>query len=350
MTTLNQNQEQLALFRIIINSVIAIKIFYFVYFMFYDISTLSIISFATILIYMILRETLNKQNIALCVFIIDMEILIFTSIAIYFLGFDAGFQFLIIGMMSFTYFNLFKRQYLSILLIILQVLVYIMLYMYAINGNFDEYKEITGFLYVFNVLIIVSILMVTMRVLNASKALIYGEYIKMKNEFKRLISLDPNTGLINKNSLQAVFEAHSHMMRTSVTIIMAEIDDFANMDKDHDPGCKDFVLKEVSKTFLGNFRDNDFICRWKDGVFVIVITGIESDFAFSIIKRTKLKINSLNLNYKNKILNLTMTFGMVYCQKSWKHSVQKLIKRSNELLSSGKKSGRNCIRVDCIYN
>ena len=126
-----------------------------------------------------------------------------------------------------------------------------------------------------------------------------------------------------------------------LTLIMADIDNFKNVNDTYGYLQGDIILKGTARIIRQNFRSFDIISRYGGEKFAIVLIDAGIDEAFMVAERLRKKIE--NEVYNNEIADIhtTISIGLAqYDSKSNESSID-LIKKADSALYSAKKSGRN---------
>lgn len=157
-----------------------------------------------------------------------------------------------------------------------------------------------------------------------------------------LSKIDPLTGLYNRRSMieameQKVIEYNGN---STFSIIMADIDHFkmVNDTFGHDVGDK--VLKILSNVMATSTNNGDLVSRWGGEEFLILINNTLEETVI-LTENIRFKILNNNIDLDGTGRKLSMTFGVSEYKQT--DTVDELIKRADNALYQGKKTGRNKI-------
>lgn len=160
----------------------------------------------------------------------------------------------------------------------------------------------------------------------------------------RMATLDRMTGLYVHHYFQErLIEEIKRSERTGtpLTLLMADLDHFKNINDTYGHQQGDIILKGTASIIHQNIRGFDIASRYGGEEFAIILTETDSETAETIAERLRTKIeNAFYKNDKNTI-NVTISIGLAqYDHKTDKNGID-LIKRSDTALYSAKAQGRN---------
>jgi diguanylate cyclase (GGDEF)-like protein len=133
-----------------------------------------------------------------------------------------------------------------------------------------------------------------------------------------------------------------------LSIIMADIDHFKSINDFFGHLAGDHALKSVASLLKQMLRDSDQIARYGGEEFAVILPMTEADDALKAAERLRQGIESLKLNYHDRPIALTMSFGVAALEKGRELDVEGFIKMADEALYEAKNSGRNTCR--CYKN
>jgi len=122
--------------------------------------------------------------------------------------------------------------------------------------------------------------------------------------------------------------------KSSLSLIMFDIDFFKKVNDEHGHDVGDDVLVEYTKFISKQLRENDTFCRIGGEEFIILLPHTTKESAYYVADKLRDSVE----NYK-KILPITMSFGVVEYSK--KEKVTKVLKRLDDALYEAKNTGRN---------
>ena len=124
------------------------------------------------------------------------------------------------------------------------------------------------------------------------------------------------------------------------SVVMCDIDFFKKFNDDYGHDCGDLVLKEISSIFNNFMMGKGFAVRWGGEEFLLIFENYHLDNALTELERIRDQINNHELHYREKVLYITMTFGIV---EGDNRELSLIIKEADNRLYKGKVGGRNRI-------
>ncbi len=179
-----------------------------------------------------------------------------------------------------------------------------------------------------------------------SKVKIFLQLYYQKKELEKLSKTDPLTGLSNRRYVNEKIEFEKKRFdrtKRTFSIILADIDNFKNINDTCGHDCGDYVLVNISKIFINIIRDHDIACRWGGDELLIFLPETEIESGRVIAERIREQIDPLKLKWKKEQINVTMSFGVSQYNNST--SITDCIRNADEGLYSAKKHGKNQVRI-----
>jgi diguanylate cyclase (GGDEF)-like protein len=157
-----------------------------------------------------------------------------------------------------------------------------------------------------------------------------------------LAEKDGLTGLYARRAGQERLKqevARSQRGGLSFCVLMCDIDLFkeVNDSKGHEGG--DAVLVEAAKALVAELRAHDAAIRWGGEEFLLIINGADADAGLRVAERTRQRVATSPVRYRDEDLPLTVTIGVAsYAPGDDQTS---LVRRADEAMYRGKAAGRN---------
>ena len=170
--------------------------------------------------------------------------------------------------------------------------------------------------------------------------------LSMQNSLRHLIEQDTLTGLYNRRSgnrrlIHVVSKAEHKQQPFAVCI--GDIDFFKKVNDTYGHDAGDEVLKAVANALKEHMLKCGFVARWGGEEFLLVFDHMDADKAGKSLNDLLEKIRKLRIPYKEKIICVTMTFGVINGDHS---DISKLLKDADDKLYFGKEHGRNRVITD----
>ncbi len=168
------------------------------------------------------------------------------------------------------------------------------------------------------------------------------QHQQARQQAEQLASTDPLTGLLNR---RAFFEhagpAWSTALRSDrhLSVMMADIDHFKEINDGHGHAMGDKVLAEISRLLAAACRSGDIAARWGGEEFVLLLPETDAAQACLLAERLRSEIESLKFGSAAQGFRLSASFGIA--QLGDHESLDKLIRDADDWLYRAKQTGRN---------
>ncbi len=155
-------------------------------------------------------------------------------------------------------------------------------------------------------------------------------------------SHDPLTGLANRRlmveRLRAEAGRHERLGRP-FTLVMADIDNFKQVNDSYGHDVGDEVLVRVAKALNGDLRDYDLCCRWGGEEFLLLLSEVDVEGAEASVRRMRDAVSQIRLGADGQGPGLTMSMGMAEHKPGDNYS--RTINRADSALLEAKRTGRD---------
>jgi diguanylate cyclase (GGDEF)-like protein len=162
---------------------------------------------------------------------------------------------------------------------------------------------------------------------------------------KQQVAVDGLTQLNNQKRFYEILQQEvSRAIRYKIplALIMADIDLFKSVNDFYGHLSGDHVLKSVSAQLKAALRDSDHIARYGGEEFAIILPLTDLNGALLVAERLRHSICELRIPCNDKMVSVTMSFGVASLEGSHKLSVEGFIRLADEALYEAKNAGRNC--------
>lgn len=160
------------------------------------------------------------------------------------------------------------------------------------------------------------------------------KYLSLTDELTELPNRRCFDNEFNKEFLRA------KRYKNNLTLVMFDIDYFKNVNDTYGHQCGDCILQQVAKAALQTFRQTDTVYRIGGEEFMVILTETDVEQALIPLERFRKTIETLDINYNNQIINITVSIGA--CQYTSDIETQEqLIEKADNALYKAKKAGRN---------
>ncbi len=162
----------------------------------------------------------------------------------------------------------------------------------------------------------------------------------------RMATLDRMTGLfIHHYFKERLSEEIKRAERTEspLTLIMADIDHFKNVNDTYGHQQGDIILKETAVLIHQNIRSFDIASRYGGEEFAIILTDTEITTAYNIAERLRKKIEKHEYPGENHPIRITISIGIAQFNPEIDKDGNTLLRRADIALYEAKSQGRNLV-------
>ncbi|WP_243361297.1 GGDEF domain-containing protein [Fundidesulfovibrio terrae] len=165
---------------------------------------------------------------------------------------------------------------------------------------------------------------------------------KMNSRLELVSRTDSLTGLYNRRHVEeAAAREHERSLRTGdvFSVVLCDIDFFKQVNDLYGHEAGDLLLRLVAEDLSREVRPYDILSRWGGEEFLLFLPATGQEVASGIAERIRRSIRERAYSYDGRTLRLTATFGVSTVRGG--ESVTEVIRRADEALYEGKRSGRN---------
>jgi diguanylate cyclase (GGDEF)-like protein/PAS domain S-box-containing protein len=162
-------------------------------------------------------------------------------------------------------------------------------------------------------------------------------------EVEYIASRDALTGVYNRRMFEQLIEIEIKRAKRysqPMSVILADIDLFKNINDQHGHSTGDKVLYSVANTLLGHIRDSDLLARWGGEEFAIILPNTEADTALEMAERLRHSIAEMR-SYNN--IQVTCSFGVT--EFSPDDNGDSIFSRMDQALYQAKDCNRNNVKL-----
>jgi len=157
---------------------------------------------------------------------------------------------------------------------------------------------------------------------------------------------DELTGLPNRSSILEVLDremARSVRDKSTLSLVLADIDHFKKINEDHGQAGGDEVLKEVGRRLEHAIRSYDTAGRYGGGEFLLVLPSFEADTGVERLRKIHDAICGKPMTLPDGPLSVTCSFGVSLLLPNQFYSAEELLERAGQAMCTAKQDGRNRI-------
>lgn len=156
--------------------------------------------------------------------------------------------------------------------------------------------------------------------------------------------IDELTGIYNRRFVAErlpsdLYEAN--LRGGSVSLVMADIDRFKDVNDNYGHDVGDCVLREFSTLIKSSIREDiDWIARYGGEEFLIMLRNIDQEKTKLIIDKMREKVENHIFCQDSLSLKITCSFGVAVAKEDF-IDTEKIIKSADDRLLEAKRTGRN---------
>ena len=178
---------------------------------------------------------------------------------------------------------------------------------------------------------------------------LYDSLRDANEKLTELVDTDDLTGLFNMRSLYSKLDGELERARRynrQVAVVMMDMDNFKSVNDGHNHLFGSFVLSQVGRIIRNQIRANDIPARYGGDEFLIVLTEVNSEGAFSFCERLRKEISTYLFKSGTDEIHLTASLGFAITNPGQEEIESKhIVKQADYALYEAKRDGRNCIRI-----
>ncbi len=167
-----------------------------------------------------------------------------------------------------------------------------------------------------------------------------------KKQAEKLAQKDPLTGLNNR---RAFFDQGNRIVKQAsrfnhpISVIMADLDHFKNINDTYGHTVGDKVLQSISKLLQHTIREIDIVARMGGEEFAFVLPETDSDEAVNLAERLRLETEKASVAHKESTIKITASFGVYSCSAT-DETLESMLTKADDAMYIAKKKGRNQVK------
>ncbi|CCE22809.1 GGDEF domain-containing protein [Methylotuvimicrobium alcaliphilum] len=134
--------------------------------------------------------------------------------------------------------------------------------------------------------------------------------------------------------------------RTSLTVIMCDVDHFKKINDTFGHPAGDQVLRELAEMLNKEMRTEDTLARYGGEEFIMLLRGSSEKQALILAERVREKVARKAFEYQHLRIPATLSFGICSRQSAYIDSLESIIRAADRALYQAKKNGRNQVAIE----
>lgn len=162
-------------------------------------------------------------------------------------------------------------------------------------------------------------------------------------KLERIAQTDQLTGALNRKGIDTALEnafAHFVRYRQSFTVIMADIDNFKQVNDCFGHHIGDDVIRQIADLLSANVAVKDKLGRWGGEEFMLICPAIDADSGLQLAEQLRIVIEGYGFA---AVGHQTISLGVAVCKEG--DQTQDIVKRADGALYKAKRAGRNKVVV-----
>jgi diguanylate cyclase (GGDEF)-like protein len=179
----------------------------------------------------------------------------------------------------------------------------------------------------------------------ASHAAIALENARLHRIVERQALVDGLTGIANRRQCEDALHheiARADRFGNSLTLVLADLDDFKAINDAHGHAVGDDVLREFASVLRATARDSDLAGRWGGEEFLLLLPGADADGGVQFADRVRRAVAERSFRGRNgEAFTVTCSFGVA--EHTATGGERDLFAGADRALYRAKRRGKNCV-------
>lgn len=158
---------------------------------------------------------------------------------------------------------------------------------------------------------------------------------------------DPLTGLPNRRGFLEACEdvlASSDRLGLSVSVVLADLDRFKDVNDTLGHAAGDHLLKSVATAVRSSLRSQDIVARWGGDEIVILLPEAGVDDAAKVAGKLRAAVEALSVEHGGRRISSTLSLGVAGHPRG--AGLGETIARADAALYRAKEEGRNRVAAE----
>ncbi|MEN8256816.1 MAG: GGDEF domain-containing protein [Thermodesulfobacteriota bacterium] len=158
---------------------------------------------------------------------------------------------------------------------------------------------------------------------------------------------DQLTGLYNRHYLEITLpqlEAGIKRRKTSLGILLCDMDHFKAINDTYGHAAGDLALKELADVFRDTLRGSDLIIRYGGEEFLILLLDIEEKEELAVAEKVRQAVANHSFELPDNAKQQTISVGVTeFSGSKPEGGIEKVLRYADIALYKAKEKGRNCV-------
>lgn len=165
-------------------------------------------------------------------------------------------------------------------------------------------------------------------------------------ELRNMNMLDSLTGTGNQRYIEMNLGLRLDEMKKygfPVSVLFCILDDIELINEVYGTVVRDKVIKMIGKTISKNIRFFEFVGRWDENSFVIILSNVNEHKLDLIANKLRLLAEQSSIQVEDKFIHITISVGGVLADST--STIQSLINKAENLAHISQKKGKNRVTL-----
>jgi diguanylate cyclase (GGDEF)-like protein len=181
----------------------------------------------------------------------------------------------------------------------------------------------------------------------AAHAAVALENARLHAVVERQALFDGLTGIANRRGSEDALAheiARAGRLGTSLTLVVADLDDFKRVNDVHGHAAGDDVLREFSAVLRLTLRESDLPGRWGGEEFVMLLPGTDADGGCQLAERIRSALRERSFHGREgSVFGVTASFGVAQLRPG--ESERQLFAAADRALYQAKRLGKDRVEL-----
>ena len=182
----------------------------------------------------------------------------------------------------------------------------------------------------------------------ASHAAIALENARLHRIVERQAMVDGLTGIANRRACEEALASEisrADRLGTTLTLVLADLDDFKRINDEHGHAAGDDVLRAFALVLRATVRDSDLAGRWGGEEFLLLLPGADAAGGAQLAERVRSSLAERSFpGHHGSVLAVGCSFGVA--QHVSGTDARDLFTAADRALYRAKRDGKNRVEVD----
>jgi len=170
---------------------------------------------------------------------------------------------------------------------------------------------------------------------------------KLEIETRNLATYDPLTSLFNRRIFYELTDQQLKVAcreKSSITLMMADVDGFKQINDKHGHFAGDQTLKLLGKIISDTVRLSDIAGRMGGDEFIFCLPNTTVEGAKVLANRLITAANNANFSFDGKPIKISLSMGVHACVPEHGYDINELFHQADLALYEAKRKGKNQVQ------